>query len=551
LHASGLDVTFARSRIQDAPEMIAPNPHRLSEPTLFDSARTTFGVLHRHRRRAIGFCVAVLVLVAGWLVLAPRQYQSEARLFVKVGRQSVALDPTATTGQTLPVYESREVEINSVLDLLSSRVILERVVDELGARTILTGRELPPHLGPDDPAAYRLQREQAIRRLEETIAFSHGRKSSVIDVTARAASPRLAQRILQSFLTAFDESYLEANRTSGSHEFFVQQAELLSSELQQATHELSAAKNEINLISIEEQRRTIQSQMSDVESQRIAAQTALATSEATFAQLREMLDRLPERLVTQTVAGFPDGADGQTRRQLYALEIREQELLTKYTAHHPLVKAVREQIVAAREILAQPGTPVEQTTLAINPARQQLELQLLNEQTHAVAHRARVAALATQQAAIAARLRDLNDREGRIARLEARVNLLKASHQSYAERREQARIDQALADSRITNVNVVQPPTYVSRPVAPSKRLVAGLGLFVALAGAVGLAFVCEYLRRGLLSPTSGVSMASATPHAHEHGTQRNGNGRIPHSTETHSHDVREVPELVDRGVCG
>ena len=506
--------------------MIAPTSHRLTEPSFAASTRSTLTILHRHRRQALWFFGGTLVIVAVWLTFAPRTYQSDAQLFVRVGRESVMLDPTATTGQTISVYESREVEINSVLDLLSSRSIFERVVDDLGPHTILGGGS-----GSTDVAQARLDRERAIRELEDTVYTSHSRKSSVISVTARASSPELAQRILQSFLQSFNALYLEAYRTSGSYQFFVSQADLVRDELQSATDELSRAKNEIELISIEEQRRTIQSQMSDVQTQRLSAETALATSEATIVELRKLIDALPERLVTQTVAGFPDGADGQTRRQLYELEIRERELLTKFTEHHPLVKSVREQIAAARAILVQPGAAVEQQTLAVHPARQQLELQLLNEQAQAVSLRARVAALTTQQETIAGHLRNLNDREGRIDRLEHQVALLTASYQSYAEKREQARIDQALADSHITNVNVVQPPTLISRPVSPSKRLVVALGLFVAFAGAIGLAFAWEFVSQ----------LGSHT------GSRRNGHSSLSSiPSESYSHDARQASELVE-----
>src|SRR5688572_23850611 len=86
-------------------------------------------------------------IVAVWLLflstallytsLAERRYVSEAKLFVRLGRESVKLDPTATTGQTLDVHESRDGEINSLFELLGSRVILERIVDEVGVARIL------------------------------------------------------------------------------------------------------------------------------------------------------------------------------------------------------------------------------------------------------------------------------------------------------------------------------------------------------------------------------------------------------------------------------
>ena len=68
--------------------------------------------LRRQWRRAAVVGAAVLGLAVAAFLALPREYQSEALLFVKVGASSVTLDPTATTGQTISLYESRETEIN-------------------------------------------------------------------------------------------------------------------------------------------------------------------------------------------------------------------------------------------------------------------------------------------------------------------------------------------------------------------------------------------------------------------------------------------------------
>ena len=103
------------------------------------STRDVFRILARQKRKMVVFFCATLAAVVGLLVVFPRTYSSEARLFVRLGKESVSLDPTATLGQTVAVNESRESEINSELEMLRSRVLLEDVVEHLGPERILSG----------------------------------------------------------------------------------------------------------------------------------------------------------------------------------------------------------------------------------------------------------------------------------------------------------------------------------------------------------------------------------------------------------------------------
>ena len=103
------------------------------------STRDVFRILARQKRKMVVFFCATMTAVVGLLIVFPRTYSSEARLFVRLGKESVSLDPTATLGQTVAVNESRESEINSELEMLRSRVLLEDVVEHLGPDRILSG----------------------------------------------------------------------------------------------------------------------------------------------------------------------------------------------------------------------------------------------------------------------------------------------------------------------------------------------------------------------------------------------------------------------------
>ena len=78
-----------------------------------------------------------LTLTLAYLSLAKRVFQSEAKLLVRNGRETITLDPTATTGQYVAVGESRESDMHAVEELLASRGLAEKIVDQFGPARIL------------------------------------------------------------------------------------------------------------------------------------------------------------------------------------------------------------------------------------------------------------------------------------------------------------------------------------------------------------------------------------------------------------------------------
>jgi uncharacterized protein involved in exopolysaccharide biosynthesis len=96
-------------------------------------------ILLRHKGKSLSFFVAVVTGVAIITLLGPKEYRSAGKLFVRLGRENAMLDPTATLGQspTVAVPPSRENEINSVVEIMQSRALLEKVVDRLGPAAIL------------------------------------------------------------------------------------------------------------------------------------------------------------------------------------------------------------------------------------------------------------------------------------------------------------------------------------------------------------------------------------------------------------------------------
>ena len=85
--------------------------------------RRLASILFRHRRAILVACALTFVLAVCWTIVSPKRYQSQAKLLVRLGRENATLDPTSTVGQgpAIAVPNSREEEINSVIEIVQSR----------------------------------------------------------------------------------------------------------------------------------------------------------------------------------------------------------------------------------------------------------------------------------------------------------------------------------------------------------------------------------------------------------------------------------------------
>ncbi len=123
-------------------------------------------LVFRHKKKILFVPVAVGALSVAVILFFPRTYRSEAKLFLQVGRESVGLDPTATTGQTISLMQSnRENEVKSAMDVLLSRSIIASTVDEIGPEVVLAG-------GAEGAGSAPTAIDWAMDRVKSVLAFS-------------------------------------------------------------------------------------------------------------------------------------------------------------------------------------------------------------------------------------------------------------------------------------------------------------------------------------------------------------------------------------------
>jgi uncharacterized protein involved in exopolysaccharide biosynthesis len=487
----------------------SPNGHS-TDATSGMNVREACRVLFRHKwKMLVFFCSAFALLIIG-LSFYPRTYISDARLLVRLGKESVSLDPTATLSQTVPMEGSRESEINSELEILRSRGLLEDVVARLGSDEILGSREFTGSwtdlvsLGVDTLQVWltgdMAPAELAVNKLEKVIRAASPRKSNIIIISCKAANPEQAQRILQAYLDAFLVRHTEVNRTLGSHDFFVEQATLLQKHWEASAAALRKAKDEIGLVSIDGRRQNVQRQADLIEQATMENDRTLASLEARMGTLNASLSRLPAQVVAEVSEKPNLGADAM-RTEFYRVQILEKDAVAHFTAEHPRIIALRDQVESTKKILEEQQEQRPETTKRLNVVHQGVHTELLSVQGQVAAAKALQQSLERQNADIQNKIRLLNENEVHITELGRKAELIERNYLDYANKSEQARIDQALATGRISNINVVQPASFTSKAYSPQPVMVLILGIAVAVFGSVLVAFGCELFDRTLKTP--------------------------------------------------
>ena len=454
---------------------------------VLEYAQQTRRALRRYWLYSAAFFAAVMLLTFAGSFMLPRAYYSDARLFVRFGRTAV-MDPTATatSGQVVSLYDTRESELNSLLEVLRSRSLLERVVLTLGADNILEGRvkaELPtpaanalaakPPAAIDDLASREPRHQQALAKLEKSVFITVPRKTSTIIIGCKAERPELAQQVVATLVALYMDEHLRVHHTAGSYEFFQEQTKLLEQRWKETSNKLREAKSAWNIVTIDGKRKLLEGQISDIEGKLMANSGDLANAEAKIADLARTVGRPPEEITPLMVDTPGQSVDGM-RQELYKVESREQELASKFSDKHPQVLAIRSTIAELKGILA--------------------EQALLNEKSTANSLRGRASRLTEQQTQLAVELKELNSRDMQLGQLQREVDLAESRYKTYADKLEQARINDQLDKERISNISLVQPASFVAKSSGPRKIYVLGLGFVVAVLGSVGVALFAAML---------------------------------------------------------
>ncbi|MFK8031714.1 MAG: GumC family protein [Gammaproteobacteria bacterium] len=412
------------------------------------------------------------------------QYEANAKLLVKLGRENTEVPATVDKGGVFTTGVRKE-EINSEIQLISSRPLIEAMVDLLGHERFMFAPETP--VGFVQKVKYQLKmakrwvttfigdtliklglqqsftdREKIIMGVTKRLSVTREKDSDVISLTLRLPDPDLATVSLNTLLELYLDRRIDLRRNIDIRTFFDDRASENRNRLAELEQEQEELKDKWNISSIDEQRKLLLQRKHEL--------------------YKKIDSNNNERalLGTQLVVSL-DGSGNSTSVNNLPADISADASVDIIKGR--ITKLSMEKI-NLRDIYEPDSKPIRKITTEIG-----MLVNLLVRGLHTETKE-----LETQVAFIDNRLDQLNQGADKLRSLERERKLIEHKYLSFANRREDAMISEEFDIRRVSNISLLSPPVRPIKPVYPRKTLIMALSFIIGSIAGIGLALLRRYL---------------------------------------------------------
>jgi uncharacterized protein involved in exopolysaccharide biosynthesis len=459
----------------------ATAPGSLRSPTLRDVAAVFF----RHKRLLV--VSFALIATAGVLysIFFP-SYKAEMKVLLRRGRIDPAVTPTPSPSPAFEHDEIAEEELNSEVELLHDEDILRQVVLETGLAhttwiSALTGQ------GPDE------RTEKAVRRLARKLEVQPVRKSRLITVSYSSSDAAKSAAVLRSIARTYLTKHAESARPLGQQTFFEQQIRESQLLLEEAQKALIAFTRKKGAVSAELERDLTLHKLSDAEASELGLESAIAEASERVHALEARLRILPERRVVAITNADNPQLQEKLKSKLLDLELQRTELITKFQPSYRLVQEVDQQIAQTKAAIgAEELKPLRDETTEDDPEFEWAHSEHLKSDVELRALQERETV--SREQVLAYRIAAQKLEENAVAQhdLEQKMKTAEEKYLLYSNKREEARIGDALDQDGVLNVAIAEQPRVPALPVWP--LWAATCFSFIGACGfSTGLVFAANY----------------------------------------------------------
>src|SRR5580704_13531737 len=471
-----------------------------SQASFSFSPRDLLTILFRHKRIVVLSFLGILTGAVLAAVLSPKEYRASTKFLIERER----LDPVISPGQSTPPETRGEVteeELNSEVELIKSADVLRQVVVSCGldrGKSFLTSL-----FGARDEST---RTAKAVKGLESDLKIEVVRKSNIIAVSYAAHDPQLAARVLSVLGDAYLKKNVAVHRPPGQFEFFDQETEAYKKNLADAETKLKTFSSEDGGVAPQMARDITLQKLSEFRATLQQTRAEIAGTEERIRALEKQAGTTPQRLTTS--ASQTDDAQvlQGLKATLMTLEMKRTELLTKYQPTYALVQEVDKEIADARaSIVTEESRPIRQETTDRNPTYSWINEELAKAKADYSGLQARAAATQVIVSNYEAKAEAL-DQKGIVQQdLLRTMKTDEENYLMYQRKREEARMTNALDQTRILNVAIAEQPSVPTLP-SNSPWTSLAVGLMLAVMVSLGMAFALDYMDTSFRTPAEVVS---------------------------------------------
>ena len=269
-------------------------------------------------------------------------------------------------------------------------------------------------------------------------------RTNLIEVYYRHDNPYVAAKAVNQLVDLFQEKHLQVfseNKTP----FLEEQEKAYQEKLKESENRLTGFRQKYEVYALDEQKNLLIKQRADLDTQIKTEESRIKELQARYAYWKD-----DKNIVTDLVAN-------SLRNQVNASELKEQQLLQKYTESSRLVQEVRRDIELTKEQLRKQESEVRKVNLAT------IESELNPLQV-------KVASLKRQLAQVEGETRAIDQRQEQFHELTRDVASNESNYQVYLKKSEEARISEDLDRRKMTNIQVIERASVPLMPMQTDKE---------------------------------------------------------------------------------
>ncbi len=495
---------------------MAANPYDLT-------TRELLSILFKEWRKLVFVFLGLFILVLGLSYTLTPYYEATTRLLIKSGREfQVRSDPSQPVA-SVPSATKQEI-VNSEIQILTSRDLIEAVINKIGVERLYpssVGWLSWLHAGgaAGDPKVM----DAAVKNFIADLRVAPVELADVIEIGYRNPDHDLAVQALGTLVELYQQKHAEMF-SDPRYKFLGQQTKQYENQLDAATRKVTDIKNEKSLFDVDSQRAKLLDE-------RASISTILQQLRSQSVDAHQRIDFLGTKLKT-TPALVPAGTSQadvveQAKARLLDLQVKAQQLRERYVGNVKPLQDAEQEMASVRQFIS--GSAGGKAWTQRNTAYDDMVVALNHAQADAAPLDQQIALRTSQDAAIAAKLRDLEEGGKALDDAQRERRTLEELVHTYRARYEEARMTEDLDKGNVVSVSVMQKPSAPSERSGPRHLPFALAGVLIGLVAASGVLIYLLVFRETLITVESveriiGVPVLASVPTSRRPG---NDNGRV------------------------
>ena len=437
-----------------------------------------WAIVLKHRRMIIA-CV-IVALLAGIVVTVLSKPMYRATVVLDIVRQTN--NPLGLSVSMPNAGGDGEAEfLPSQIELLESRDVAERVVKKLNLLA-------DPAFNPPDPAMFAGRKTPTKRApTDEEVAAAAltvkgnaqatiVRGTSLVEVSYKAPTPRLAARVANGIADAYIEWNIESRfkQIGQSAEFLATQIEQAKREIEQKEKTLLsfARRNDI----IADPKASATHSLESIGQDYNAAVAERVGKEARYQELQNT----PSETIAESAVG---GILAPLRAEQARMEREYSEKLGTYKPEFPAMQQLKKQIDDGRARIL---SAIQETATKQREAARSDYLTALRREG------------SLKEMMRAQQTEALNQGTSEYSNLRVEIDTKRALLDSLLKQQGETEVLSRLRETQLINIRVVDQALPPGRPFRPSATRNLAVALVLGLGGGLAFAFLLSYLDRSL-----------------------------------------------------